>query len=170
VAYAADSGRTLWVRHTGVGVIAAPMTYELDGVQYVTVMAGWGGAFALGGGTAALGVKPGPGSVRTYAIPQSAPTPQQFEALVTRTDPLSRGERLYHTWCVRCHGAGGVATGGIPDLRLSPRLADGSLNAVTEHGLQGTGMPAMGRYIGPEEIALIRRYLESRPGAVTGSP
>jgi quinohemoprotein ethanol dehydrogenase len=170
VAYAADTGRTLWVAHTGTGIIAPPMTYELDGVQYVTVMAGWGGAFALSGGAAALGVKTGPGAVLTFALPAGAPTPEQLEALVTQTDPLSQGERLYHTWCARCHGAGAVSSSAIPDLRLSQRLADGSFEAIAEHGLDGTAMPAMGRYIGAEQVALIQRYLEAKSAAASPQP
>jgi PQQ-dependent dehydrogenase (methanol/ethanol family) len=162
VAYSADEGRTLWVSHTGTGVIAAPITYEIDGVQYVTVMAGWGGAFALVGGTAAPGAAKGPGAVLTYAIPESAPTPAQFEALITQTGALPAGERLYHTWCARCHGSGGVSASGLPDLREAlPRLGE-SFDRLALHGLPGTGMPDMGRFIDESDATLIRRYLESR--------
>src|SRR5262245_66614419 len=52
VAYSADKGQKLWESPVGVGVIGSPMTYEIDGVQYVSVMAGWGGSFALVGGYA----------------------------------------------------------------------------------------------------------------------
>jgi PQQ-dependent dehydrogenase (methanol/ethanol family) len=162
VAYSADEGRTLWVSHTGTGVIAAPITYEIDGVQYVSVMAGWGGAFALVGGTAAPGAAKGPGAVLTYAIPESAPTPAQFEALITQTGALPAGERLYHTWCARCHGSGGVSASGLPDLREAlPRLGE-SFDRLALHGLPGTGMPDMGRFIDESDATLIRRYLESR--------
>ncbi|WP_348674779.1 PQQ-dependent dehydrogenase, methanol/ethanol family, partial [uncultured Abyssibacter sp.] len=51
-AYAADSGELLWESPANTGVIAAPMTYAIDGEQYVTFMAGWGGAFALVAGGA----------------------------------------------------------------------------------------------------------------------
>jgi quinohemoprotein ethanol dehydrogenase len=46
VAYSADRGEKLWEVTVGTGIIAAPVTYEVDGVQYVSVMAGWGGAAA----------------------------------------------------------------------------------------------------------------------------
>jgi len=36
----AKSGRTLWQFNTGSGISAAPMTYELDGKQYVAVVSG----------------------------------------------------------------------------------------------------------------------------------
>jgi len=171
VAYAADTGHPLWTTHTGTGVIAAPMTFELDGRQYVTVMAGWGGAFGLVGGTAAKGVAKGPGAVLTYAIPESAPTPEQFEALITRTDPLAQGERLYHAWCSRCHGAGAVSSSGLPDLPTSmQKLSEEAFTKIATHGLSGTGMPAMGRYLKQGELDKIRDYLATRmakPGSAS---
>ena len=45
-AYEAASGAKLWDYKTGNGVIAAPMTYEIAGEQYVAVMVGEGGAVA----------------------------------------------------------------------------------------------------------------------------
>ena len=50
VAYSADKGEKLWEINVGIGIIAPPVTYQIDGVQYVTVMVGWGGAFPLTGG------------------------------------------------------------------------------------------------------------------------
>jgi quinohemoprotein ethanol dehydrogenase len=163
VAYRADNGRTLWVAHTGTGVIAAPMTYELDGTQYVSVMAGWGGAFGLIGGTAALGVAKGPGKLLTFALPESAPTPEQIEAYITRPGPLADGERLYHKWCARCHGAGAVSSSNLPDLRASVASLGPGFDGVALAGKPAAGMPAMGAYLTAEQATLIRRYLESRP-------
>ncbi|MDB5417237.1 MAG: glucose dehydrogenase, partial [Phenylobacterium sp.] len=42
-AYDAANGKQLWAYPTGNGVIAAPMTYELNGEQYVALMVGSGG-------------------------------------------------------------------------------------------------------------------------------
>ena len=44
VAYRARDGKKLWEAPAGTGVMAAPITYQVGGVQYVTVAAGWGGA------------------------------------------------------------------------------------------------------------------------------
>ena len=43
VAYGADNGSKLWAFPAQTGIIAAPMTYAIDGEQYVAVLAGWGG-------------------------------------------------------------------------------------------------------------------------------
>jgi len=49
-AYSADTGKPLWSFETQSGVLAAPMTYALDGEQYVAVMVGWGGVWDVSGG------------------------------------------------------------------------------------------------------------------------
>ncbi|MCZ6830760.1 MAG: PQQ-dependent dehydrogenase, methanol/ethanol family, partial [Gammaproteobacteria bacterium] len=62
-AYLADSGEQLWEFPTQTGVIAAPATYTVNGEQYVTILAGWGGAFGLNSG-----VKPPPGPKRSRVL------------------------------------------------------------------------------------------------------
>ena len=46
-AYAPDSGRLLWESLAYVGIMAAPVTYWIDGEQYITVVEGWVGAYGL---------------------------------------------------------------------------------------------------------------------------
>ncbi len=46
----AKTGKVLWTQHTSSGVIGQPMTYMVDGVQYVAVQSGWGGVSPLWGG------------------------------------------------------------------------------------------------------------------------
>jgi alcohol dehydrogenase (cytochrome c) len=41
-AFDASSGRQLWQFRTNSGVTAVPMSYSVDGVQYVAVQSGWG--------------------------------------------------------------------------------------------------------------------------------
>src|SRR5262249_55547238 len=78
VAYRASDGVQLWESLTGTGVIAAPVTYLLDGKQYVSVLAGGGGAFALAAGEAARGAGgggKGPGGPPTPGPGQGPPGP-----------------------------------------------------------------------------------------------
>ena len=41
-AFDATTGDTLWEYRTSSGIIGVPVSYEIDGVQYVAVQAGWG--------------------------------------------------------------------------------------------------------------------------------
>jgi alcohol dehydrogenase (cytochrome c) len=43
LAYDAKTGKELWKFQTGSGINASPITYELDGKQYVAVLSGLGG-------------------------------------------------------------------------------------------------------------------------------
>jgi alcohol dehydrogenase (cytochrome c) len=43
LAYDAKSGKELWKFQTGSGINASPMTYEIDGKQYVAILSGLGG-------------------------------------------------------------------------------------------------------------------------------
>ena len=72
IAYRADTGEKLHEIETGTGIMAAPITYEIDGEQYVALLAGGQSgvnkyaarnryqnygrilAFKLGGGTTPL--------------------------------------------------------------------------------------------------------------------
>lgn len=49
----ATTGEEVWHFQTGSGVIAPPITWDDDGVQYVAVVSGWGGAVPLWGGDVA---------------------------------------------------------------------------------------------------------------------
>ena len=56
-AFDAKSGKELWKFQTGSGIVGCPVTWEMDGEQYVAVPSGWGGAVPLWGGDVAKKVK-----------------------------------------------------------------------------------------------------------------
>ena len=103
-------------------IVAPPITYSIDGKQYVSVMAGWGGAFSKKtvsygrlltftiGGTASLPARARP---RTFSAIASNAKPEQIAA----------GERLFNTYCVRCHGGATIPVVAHDDQSLSPVAA-----------------------------------------------
>jgi alcohol dehydrogenase (cytochrome c) len=46
----AETGEELWKFQTGSGLIASPITWEMDGKQYIGIASGYGGAVPLWGG------------------------------------------------------------------------------------------------------------------------
>ncbi len=158
-AYSADKGKKLWEVPVDSGIIAGPMTFMLDGVQYITVNAGWGGAFALIGGDAALatGSRPG-GAVMTYALASKIPV-----VPAAPVDPeVARGELLYHSYCAVCHGAGGVSGGLTPDLRHSSEDVKKNLPIIIKNGIPGTGMAPFGKWVSDDDAKLIQKYVRAR--------
>ena len=127
--YDAEDGREVGKLNVGTGMMAAPMTYSVDGVQYIAIMAGSGGLFgrAYDKGTAAqrfgnanriVAFKLGGGKVPLPALrtaqPKASTTSAPPVARFGTPTQRSRGEELYEQHCNICHkNAGG---GGIPDL------------------------------------------------------
>ena len=72
-AFDAKNGKELWKFQTGSGVVGCPVTWEMDGEQYVAVTSGWGGAVPLWGGDVAKTVKylNQGGSVWVFKMPPS---------------------------------------------------------------------------------------------------
>ncbi|MFT3760306.1 methanol/ethanol family PQQ-dependent dehydrogenase [Thauera sp.] len=49
-AFDAKNGKELWKFQTGSGVVSVPVTWEMDGEQYIAIQSGYGGAVPLWGG------------------------------------------------------------------------------------------------------------------------
>jgi len=68
----AKSGDVEFKFNTGSGVVGSPVTWEMDGEQYISVLSGWGGAVPLWGGDVAKRIKHlnQGGSVWTFKLPK----------------------------------------------------------------------------------------------------
>jgi len=63
-----DTGKLLWSFQTPSGIIGQPVTWERNGKQYVTIMSGIGGVYAMRGGDPALQNAPTGVSLWTFAL------------------------------------------------------------------------------------------------------
>jgi quinohemoprotein ethanol dehydrogenase len=178
-AYRASDGRRLFEAPAGTGIIAAPITYRVDGEQYVAVMAGWGGAFALAAGDAAAGagVRDNTGRLLVWKLGGEAKLPAQIRqerelaAIPADLDPalVKQGLGLYTQWCSVCHGAGAESGGVLPDLRKSKPevLALPNLKAVVLKGAYASrGMPNLSKWVGERDVEAIHAYILSRRAAL----
>jgi len=171
VAYRADNGKELWDFPTQTGIVAAPMTYELDGEQYVSVNVGWGGAFALVFGEFVQAESvPNVSRVLTFKLGAKGKLPPvawkprvEFSPPEETADPqtIAAGHRLYQDTCMGCHGLNAVSGLLVPDLRGSPYLHDQeSWDTVVLEGIRASkGMPSAASVITPDESAAIRAYV-----------
>ena len=170
-AYAADSGKLLHQIDTGVGIMAAPMTYEVAGVQYVAVMAGYGGgaiattypdfaagakylnegrivAFKLGGGAVPLP------PLRTHA-PLPAPPAQEGSAA-----DIARGARVFTAQCGRCHALGSERPAGPAHHRA--RGSEGVREHRAARGARARwGMGRFDDVLSEADAAAVHAYLIS---------
>lgn len=67
IAVDADTGAKLWQFQTGSGIIGLPVTWERNGTQYVSIVSGGGGVWALLGDER-MAQTPAGGSLWTFAI------------------------------------------------------------------------------------------------------
>lgn len=171
VAYSADKGAKLWDVKVGTGIIASPVTYEIDGVQYVSIMAGWGGAFPLTGGS--IGLPATPGRLLTFALNGKQQLPEAMAMKMPEVTPIesnaspamvATGAGLFAQHCAVCHGLAALGGGGVlPDLRFSQTSVFDSYQKILLGGaMADIGMPSFKQWLKPEEVDAIRAYIISR--------
>ncbi len=177
LAYDAHTGDELWSRDLGLGISAPPITYELDGTQYLALLVGYGGGYAVSftPGLPDEGWAYGVHTRRlvTFALdgdttlsPQ--PPPQLPEPLVAADFAIDeelavRGQGLYGTYCSICHGGGAVANAMATDLRASSvPLSRGAFARVVRDGaLADRAMPPFAT-LDDEELDALRHYLRAK--------
>ncbi|HEX4160162.1 MAG TPA: PQQ-dependent dehydrogenase, methanol/ethanol family [Rhizomicrobium sp.] len=168
--YRANDGVLLNRIFTGTAIMAAPMAYRLDGVEYIAVLAGAGGpqnvswssdnaashyenferllVFRLNGGRVPLPPR---------ALPQPrAPTPA---AIVADARTLARGRKLFEEQCARCHQEGG-GTGAYPDLWNMPRVVTEAFEDIVYRGaLREFGMGNFSDSLSKFDVAAIKDFI-----------
>ena len=177
-AYRATDGKQVWQFDAATGIMAPPVTYTVDGVQYMTVMVGWGGAAGLINTPAAGAVKPGWGRILTFALDGKAilkappfghknpPRP----AITAKQDPdaVHAGALLFNSHCFLCHGLNAVA-GPLPDLRYSSKEVLDSLPSIVLGGARESGgMPSFKKILSEENVKAIRAYIIARAQEAAG--
>jgi quinohemoprotein ethanol dehydrogenase len=175
VAYAADSGQVLWSVPTMIGIVAPPVTYSVDGEQYVAVMAGYGGAGAVTGGdprTMASGKYLNEGYVLAFKLGGTAQMPHVAEKNASIPEPpefaatpaeIERGKYLYMSTCMVCHGAFVVSGGVVPDLRMLPPEKHAIFKEIVYDGvIHGAGMPQLSDLVSEQDVHDIHAYVISR--------
>ncbi len=172
-AYAAGDGALLWETPTYTGIIAPPVTYAVDGEQYVTVVAGWGGAFGVASGIPAQeGNRIEKGRLLVYRLGGEAELPEpDVEAralpepppLTADAETVDHGMDLFQEYCSVCHGNGAVGSGVLPDLRYSAKDVHESWNAIVLDGAYGArGMVGFDHVLDAGDAEAIRQYVIKR--------
>jgi quinohemoprotein ethanol dehydrogenase len=176
VARDAGTGEEMWSADVGLGMAAPPITYAVDGQQYVAILVGWGGAGPafLGSLVAKHGwaYKAQPRRLIAFAIggevelppsaPPTFPEPLVSADFVVDSVLAEAGGITYAEACTMCHSAGAVSGGVAPDLRASPVVLDREafMNVVMGGQMLQNGMP---RFADLTELEAegVRHYIRS---------
>ena len=175
-AYAADTGEQKWETPVHTGIIAAPVSYQAGGEQYVAVMAGWGGAFSLFSGVPRhKGNVLSAGRILAFKIGGEAELPRPRVTYVNIPEPpeveataaeIAHGEALYQTHCSRCHGAGVHSAGAVPDLKYLSAASHGHWDLVVREGVHAAvGMPGFAAWLDIADSRAVQAYVVSQTKA-----
>lgn len=175
-AYNARTGEKLWSFPTGSAISAAPISYAVNGRQYITIISGWGTSWA--GSSGALGLKDGiprinKSRVLTFALDGKSLLPSPEQTLKRELNPplrfgtseqIKAGEKVFHRSCFACHGTRAVASGAAPDLRYSKIVASkDAWNAVVIDGIFAKrGMISFKDTYSVQELENTRAYIVDR--------
>lgn len=176
-AYRTDTGEPLWNYEVGNAILGGPVTYELDGEQYVLALAGQGGSFALSMGRFS-GNYPRQRNGRLMAFKLGAdgqlpeveiipPQPLNLSGVSSEGD-AAVGAVTFGAYCSLCHGPAAQSAGPIPDLRYSAMLLtqEGFQSIVHDGALLSRGMPGFSADISAGQVEAIRAYLLQLAGQV----
>lgn len=168
-AFNASTGDKLWSFSAQDGVIAGPISYSVKGVQYVAVMAGYGGAYPLS--TAYDDVRDRKnGRLLVFKLGGKAHLPKAEPLVLAPANPpadmftpaqVAEGAGIYEATCGICHGAGAHSSGVLPDLRRSGALADAEAwKAIVHDGaLKANGMISFAKWYSPAQLESVRAYV-----------
>lgn len=174
-AYAADTGKELWSFGTQTGVVAPPITYMVEGEQYIAVMAGWGGIIPLALPSYLTSEASMPNVSRLLVFKaggeDALPAPD-YEPIAWSKPPgqyasaeaIAHGKQTYFAFCGNCHGDSAMGTGFVPDLRRSYVIdeADTWTDIVLGGALSDAGMVAFDDFLSDEDAQAVRAYVIDR--------
>ena len=174
VAYRANSGDRLWSTNAYTGIVAAPMTYSVDGEQYVAVAAGWGGAGAMVMGEIIADAKGAVNNSRvlvfklgsdeelpaSVVVERAMPTPPELNA---DGKTLARGHEIYSRNCHMCHGDRAVSATSVPDLRYMTAETHEQWDGIVLGGLRWQqGMVGFSENMTQEDSNAVHAYIIKR--------
>lgn len=174
-AFDADTGEVLWTFNAFTAFLAPPVTYMIDGTQYIAILAGTGG-----GGALFAGEVPNLASV-TYGnfgkllvfklggdvelppptvLDRTIPEPPESDA---SEEEIQTGKVGYHSYCAGCHGSQVRSSGVIKDLRLMlPEIHSIFKEIVFDGVYAEKGMAGYADLLNETEIDQIHAYIISR--------
>ena len=173
-AYDAYDGEKLWQYKSDSAVLAGPMTFELDGEQYVAVAQGSGGTVMITVGDELQRNKTNQNKLLVFKKGQFNQTnPVANEKLTTiralghaaNTDPnlIKLGESIYHNNCASCHGINALSNYVVPNLRYMSEQTHSDFASIVIGGARThKGMIGFYETLGVDDVDAIHAYLDDK--------
>ncbi len=171
IAYNATSGEQLWSAPTQTGVLAPPITYSVDGEQYIAVVVGWGAVTAnvLGVVTNPEGTNRNISRILAFKLGGTAELPPPPERVAPPDPPddfgseeqIVAGASMYGRNCSICHGIYAISGGVLPDLRHSAMITtpESFQTVVLGGALLDNGMASFAEVLSEDDAEAVRAYI-----------
>ncbi len=171
VVYNAKTGEKLKEIETGTGIMAGPVTYMVDGEQYVAVMAGFGGAeLPFPPKDAAFWKYENKGRILAFKLGGTkVPIPAAKEKITMQDPPqkklsadlIQKGELQYRKLCIFCHGGFGKEhISAYPDLaNMSKNIHDQFREILLKGTLRSYGMADFADILNENDVEAIHQFL-----------
>ncbi|MBE8221067.1 MAG: PQQ-dependent dehydrogenase, methanol/ethanol family [Alphaproteobacteria bacterium] len=175
VAYNATTGDEVWKINTYTSIIAPPITYMVDGEQYVSIQVGSGGAGLLteGDGAAPASGKYGNfGRLLVFKLggggsieepdhwQRDIPKPPIVNATAAQ---IQNGEERYHEICGFCHGLAVLGGSAVPDLRKMSEKTHRLFKDIVMDGiLEQNGMASFADIMSEQDMHDIYAFINVR--------
>ncbi len=183
VAYRDTDGERLWSAITQAVTVAAPVSYTVDGEQYVAVVTGSRGLPEEGPGAVGRTTEASENNARllVYRLGGDSELPTETVSAnlgegeldppqsTASDETIAQGQQVYGQVCSVCHGPEGISESGttFPDLRYSNRLdSQEAWNAVVLEGeLADNGMVSFAGQLSEDDADAVRHYIIDRARA-----
>ncbi len=171
-AYDANNGDKLWQYQSDSAVLAGPISYEIDGEQYVAVAQGSGGALMITVGDELKSNFVNQNKLLVFkrgSFNQTRPVADHSMATIlalgheANSDPaiIAKGEKLYGDNCGSCHSLSAKSNGIVPSLRyMSEQTHIDFAGIVLGGAYSHKGMVGFYETLGPDESEAIHAYLD----------
>lgn len=180
IAYDAVSGEQLWSTEAQTTASGSPISYAIDGVQYIAIAVGFGGGIAAEAGAVSHAWKfKNRSRVLVYKLGGThslPPIEEEAEKVLAKpmsvtasAEDVAAGHVLYQRHCSFCHGDGLRSSGLVPDLRYSTPAIHKLWNDIVVDGvLSSAGMVGFDKYMSPEQAETLRQYVLSEANWLYG--
>ena len=174
-AYNAKNGKLVWSKNVYTGIMAPPVTYMIDEEQYISILAGDGGAsnflgdnFGIWEGQLASIKYGNYGKLLTFKLNGKS----KIEALEEKDlsipeqpiinaslEDIKAGQDIYANYCAICHGSG-VHGKTISDLRYMSKETHKYFNEIVLNGmLEENGMKGFSDILNEKNAFEVYSYI-----------
>ena len=180
-AYDAEDGTPLWQYQSDSAILAGPISYELDGEQYIAVAQGSGGTVMLTVGeelkrnkvnqNKLLVFKRGDfNQTRTVAETDQGDQDSGLATILalghkanSNPEVIKRGEILYGQNCASCHGISAKSNHIVPDLRYMSEQTHSDFSGIVLGGAYThKGMIGFYQTLAIDDAEAIHAFLDAQ--------